>query len=81
MKYFPQVYDSSFQSNLPLYRTLCFSQVKVLNQAMQAFDTTVVMPTNFVFFTLSAILGGIIFYREFYGLTFIEVFMFLFGAL
>ena len=56
-------------------------QVKVLNQAMAAFDTTVVMPTNFVFFTISAILSGIVFYQEFYGLTFIEVFMFLFGAL
>jgi len=55
-------------------------QVKVLNQAMAAFDTSVVMPTNFVFFTVSAILSGIVFYQEFYGLTFIEVFMFLFGA-
>lgn len=55
-------------------------QVKFLNEAMALFDTTVVMPTNFVFFTISAILSGIIFYQEFYGLTFLEVFMFLFGA-
>jgi len=55
-------------------------QVKFLNEAMALFDTTVVMPTNFVFFTISAILSGIVFYQEFYGLTFLEVFMFLFGA-
>lgn len=55
-------------------------QVKFLNEAMALFDTTVVMPTNFVFFTISAIMSGIVFYQEFYGLTFLEVFMFLFGA-
>jgi hypothetical protein len=34
-------------------------QVKYLNQAMKSFDSTVVVPTNFVFFTISAILAGI----------------------
>jgi len=56
-------------------------QVKCLNRAMKAFDATVVVPTNFVLFTISAILSGIVFYREFYGLQFIEIFMFLFGCL
>ncbi|KAI0220065.1 NIPA-like protein 2 [Lamellibrachia satsuma] len=34
------------------------TQVKFLNQAMQLFDSTTVVPTNFVFFTISAILAG-----------------------
>lgn len=55
-------------------------QVKFLNQAMALYDTTVVVPTNFVFFTMSAILSGIVFYQEFYGMVFLEIFMFLFGA-
>ena len=33
-------------------------QVKYLNQAMKNFDSTVVVPTNFVFFTISAIVAG-----------------------
>ncbi|KAL3868253.1 hypothetical protein ACJMK2_041084 [Sinanodonta woodiana] len=33
-------------------------QVKYLNQAMKNFDSTVVVPTNFVFFTMSAIMAG-----------------------
>ena len=33
-------------------------QVKYLNQAMKGFASTVVVPTNFVFFTISAILAG-----------------------
>jgi len=78
---FNQLVHPVFYLMLIVMLATAIGQVKVLNQAMQAFDTTVVMPTNFVFFTLSAILGGIVFYREFYGLTFIEVFMFLFGAL
>lgn len=55
-------------------------QVRYLNQAMAVFDATVVMPTNFVFFTVSAILSGIIFYGEFNGLSVLQVFMFCFGA-
>ncbi|KAK3577931.1 hypothetical protein CHS0354_034569 [Potamilus streckersoni] len=56
-------------------------QVKYLNQAMKNFDSTVVVPTNFVFFTMSAIMAGIIFYKEFWGMTALQVFMFLFGCL
>lgn len=55
-------------------------QVKYLNQAMKNFESTIVVPTNFVFFTISAIVAGIIFYKEFYGMTAIEIFMFLFGC-
>ncbi|XP_065670846.1 NIPA-like protein 2 isoform X4 [Hydra vulgaris] len=56
------------------------AQVRFLSKAMSLFDTTMVVPTNFVFFTMSAIIGGIVFYREFYGLLFLDIFMFLFGA-
>lgn len=60
--------------------TTAIAQVKFLNRAMQSFDATVVVPTNFVLFTISAIISGIVLYREFYGLTFLEIFMFLFGC-
>ncbi|XP_064624413.1 NIPA-like protein 2 isoform X2 [Lineus longissimus] len=56
-------------------------QVKYLNLAMKSFFSTVVVPTNFVFFTISAILAGIIFYREFWGLSALDIFMFLFGCI
>ncbi|EDO45127.1 predicted protein, partial [Nematostella vectensis] len=60
--------------------TTAIAQVKFLNRAMKSFDATVVVPTNFVLFTISAIISGIVLYREFYGLTFLEIFMFLFGC-
>ncbi|CAH1772512.1 unnamed protein product [Owenia fusiformis] len=56
------------------------AQLKYLNQAIMAHDSTVVVPTNFVFFTISAIIAGIIFYRELWGLHALNVFMFLFGC-
>ncbi|CAB4024438.1 NIPA 2 [Paramuricea clavata] len=56
------------------------AQVRFLNIAMKHHDATVVVPTNFVFFTISAILSGIMFYREFYGLSFLVIFMFCFGC-
>ncbi|XP_062583733.1 NIPA-like protein 2 [Saccostrea cucullata] len=56
------------------------TQVKFLNEAMKAFDSTVVVPTNFVFFTISAIVAGIAFYKEFWGMNALEVFMFLIGC-
>ncbi|KAK2194172.1 hypothetical protein NP493_2g19025 [Ridgeia piscesae] len=56
------------------------AQVKFLNQAMQLFDSTTVVPTNFVFFTISAILAGIVFYNEFWGMAPFDVFMFLLGC-
>lgn len=55
-------------------------QVKYLNQAMKNFESTTVVPTNFVFFTISAIIAGIVFYKEFWGMTALEIFMFLFGC-
>ncbi|XP_061804807.2 NIPA-like protein 2 [Nerophis lumbriciformis] len=59
----------------------CAFQIKFLNQAMKMFDATEVVPINFVFFTASAIVAGIIFYQEFEGLALLNIFMFLFGCL
>ncbi|XP_022102561.1 NIPA-like protein 2 isoform X3 [Acanthaster planci] len=55
-------------------------QIRYVTRAMQAFQATVVVPTFFVFFTVSAILAGIFFYGEFNGLTFVQIVMFLFGC-
>uniref|UniRef100_A0A3B4F5K4 NIPA like domain containing 2 n=1 Tax=Pundamilia nyererei TaxID=303518 RepID=A0A3B4F5K4_9CICH len=38
----------------------CAFQIKFLNQAMKMFDATEVVPINFVFFTASAILAGLL---------------------
>ncbi|KAL6108691.1 nipal2 [Pungitius sinensis] len=59
----------------------CAFQIKFLNQAMKMFDATEVVPINFVFFTASAIVAGIVFYQEFEGLALLNIFMFLLGCL
>ncbi|KAM3872659.1 NIPA-like protein 2 [Diretmus argenteus] len=59
----------------------CAFQIKFLNQAMKMFDATEVVPINFVFFTASAILAGIVFYQEFEGLALLNILMFLLGCL
>ncbi|XP_053738053.1 NIPA-like protein 2 [Synchiropus splendidus] len=59
----------------------CAFQIKFLNQAMKMFDATEVVPINFVFFTASAIVAGVVFYQEFEGLAALNIFMFLFGCL
>ncbi|XP_048761480.1 NIPA-like protein 2 [Ostrea edulis] len=56
------------------------TQIKYLNEAMKSFDATVVVPTNFVFFTISAITAGIVFYKEFWGMNVLEIFMFFIGC-
>lgn len=48
---------------------------------MKNYDATVVVPINFVIFTASAIVAGIIFYKEFLGMTNLQITMFLFGCL
>ncbi|KAG0123763.1 magnesium transporter NIPA-domain-containing protein [Tuber indicum] len=40
-------------------------QVKYVNRALQRFDSTQVIPTQFVLFTISVILGSAILYRDF----------------
>eukprot|EP00795_Rhopilema_esculentum_P007921 gene7921-13811_t len=81
-------FQGSMQLSHPIFYVMvivmvvtAIGQVRCLNRAMKAFDATVVVPTNFVLFTISAIISGIVFYREFYGLQFIEIFMFLFGCM
>ncbi|KAK8257678.1 magnesium transporter NIPA-domain-containing protein [Phyllosticta capitalensis] len=45
--------------------TTAVMQIKYLNQALQRFDATQVIPTQFVLFTLSVILGSAVLYRDF----------------
>lgn len=40
-------------------------QIKYVNRALQRFDATMVIPTQFVMFTLSVIIGSAILYRDF----------------
>ncbi|KAK9479034.1 magnesium transporter NIPA-domain-containing protein [Lipomyces japonicus] len=44
-------------------------QVKYLTRALQRFSSTQVIPTHFVFFTLSVIIGSAILYQDFDGAT------------
>uniref|UniRef100_F7AMQ9 NIPA-like protein 2 n=2 Tax=Ciona intestinalis TaxID=7719 RepID=F7AMQ9_CIOIN len=57
------------------------TQIRLLNRAMQLYDVSDVVPVNFMFFTVSAVLAGAIFYKEFEGVAFDRVFMFIFGCL
>ncbi|KAK7885994.1 hypothetical protein WMY93_025615 [Mugilogobius chulae] len=59
----------------------CGFQIKFLNQAMKMFDATEVVPINYVFFTTSAIVAGIVFYQEFEDLATLNISMFVFGCL
>uniref|UniRef100_A0A8C1UXZ9 NIPA like domain containing 2 n=1 Tax=Cyprinus carpio TaxID=7962 RepID=A0A8C1UXZ9_CYPCA len=61
--------------------TSCAFQIKFLNQAMKMFDATEIVPINYVFFTASAVVAGILFYEEFYGLSLIYYIMFAIGCL
>ncbi|XP_008945491.1 PREDICTED: NIPA-like protein 2 [Merops nubicus] len=70
-----------FYIMIVLMATSCAFQVKFLTQAMHLYKTTAVVPINFVFFTTSAIISGIIFYQEFHSAALLSVFMFLFGCL
>nr|XP_039320701.1 NIPA-like protein 2 isoform X3 [Saimiri boliviensis boliviensis] len=58
----------------------CVFQVKFLNQATKLYNMTTVVPVNHIFFTISAIIAGIIFYQEFLGAAFLTVFIYLFGC-
>lgn len=76
------------QLNYPIFYVMlvvmvasCAFQIKFLNQAMKMFDATEVVPINFVFFTASAIIAGIVYYQEFYGLAMLNICMFFFGCL
>ncbi|KAE8356157.1 magnesium transporter NIPA-domain-containing protein [Aspergillus coremiiformis] len=45
-------------------------QIRYINRALQRFDSTQVIPTQFVLFTLSVIIGSAVLYRDFENYTF-----------
>ncbi|XP_036987001.2 NIPA-like protein 2 isoform X2 [Artibeus jamaicensis] len=59
----------------------CVFQVKFLNHATRLYNTATVVPVNHVFFTTSAIIAGIIFYKEFLGAAFLTIFIYILGCL
>lgn len=56
-------------------------QVKYLNKALQRFDSTQVIPIQFVMFTLSVIIGSAVLYRDFEHATVESVSKFVGGCL
>ncbi|XP_054841997.1 NIPA-like protein 2 [Eublepharis macularius] len=59
----------------------CVFQVKFLSQAEKLYGATRVIPINYVFFTINAVVTGAVFYRELQGVSLLSGFMFLFGCL
>ncbi|ORZ22823.1 magnesium transporter NIPA-domain-containing protein [Lobosporangium transversale] len=55
-------------------------QIKFLNKSLQRFDSTQVIPTQFVLFTTSAIIGSGILYNDFDEMDFNKAFNFLTGC-
>ncbi|KAK9243003.1 magnesium transporter NIPA-domain-containing protein [Lipomyces tetrasporus] len=55
-------------------------QVKHLSRALQNFESTQVIPTHFVFFTISVIVGSAILYQDFYGASTAQLAKFFFGC-
>ncbi|KAH8602279.1 magnesium transporter NIPA-domain-containing protein [Bisporella sp. PMI_857] len=56
-------------------------QVKYVNKALQRFDSTQVIPVQFVMFTLSVIIGSAILFRDFEKATAGNLIKFIFGCL
>ncbi|KAF9971284.1 hypothetical protein BGZ73_005807 [Actinomortierella ambigua] len=55
-------------------------QIKYLNKSLQRFDSTQVIPTQFVLFTISAITGSAILYNDFDEMDFVKGLHFLTGC-
>ncbi|KAH9947323.1 DUF803-domain-containing protein, partial [Amylocystis lapponica] len=55
-------------------------QIKYLNRALMRFDSKIVVPTQFVLFNLSTILGSAILYADFKEATFHQIVTFLYGC-
>ena len=55
-------------------------QIKHLNRALQRFNSTIVIPTQFVMFTISVIVGSAILYRDFERTTTNDALMFFGGC-
>jgi Magnesium transporter NIPA len=56
-------------------------QIKYLNKALQRFDAIAVIPTQFVLFTVSAIIGSAVLYRDFDDVYAEQFVRFVFGCL
>ncbi|RJE19315.1 DUF803 domain membrane protein [Aspergillus sclerotialis] len=56
-------------------------QIHYINRALQRFDSTQVIPTQFVLFTLSVIIGSAILYRDFESYTAVRATKFVGGCL
>lgn len=55
-------------------------QIKYLNRALMRFESKEVIPTQFVFFSMSAIIGSAVLYQEFRGLSISNFVNFAFGV-
>lgn len=55
-------------------------QIRYLNRALMKFDSKIVVPTQFVFFNLSAIVGSAILYGDFKKASFHQIVTFLYGC-
>jgi magnesium transporter len=56
-------------------------QIRYLNRALQNFNSTQVIPTQFVMFTLSVIIGSAVLYRDFESATLDQAIKFVAGCL
>ncbi|CAI2168427.1 18075_t:CDS:2 [Funneliformis geosporum] len=56
-------------------------QIKFLNKALRQFDSTEVIPTQFVLFTISAIIGSAVLYKDFADMNFWKFAGFLIGCI
>ncbi|KAG2412825.1 hypothetical protein HFD88_010382 [Aspergillus terreus] len=56
-------------------------QIRYINRALQRFDSTQVIPTQFVLFTLSVIIGSAVLYRDFQSFTPVRAVKFVGGCL
>ncbi|EAW12607.1 DUF803 domain membrane protein [Aspergillus clavatus NRRL 1] len=56
-------------------------QIRYINRALQRFDSTQVIPTQFVLFTLSVIIGSAVLYRDFESYTLERAAKFVSGCL
>lgn len=67
----------------PILAVLIFTgvgQIRYLNRALMRFDSKVVIPVQFVLFTLSAIIGSAILYGDFKTAKFHQVVTFVYGC-
>ncbi|KAI9020214.1 magnesium transporter NIPA-domain-containing protein [Phycomyces nitens] len=55
-------------------------QIKYLNKALQRFESTQVIPTQFVLFTISAIIGSAVLYHDFDGMSMDQTSRFMTGC-